>query len=254
MEHITEKPKYLFGLVGKNIDYSFSRAYFSKKFEKENLNQHSYINFDINTIEDFENILSKNPNICGLNVTIPYKEAVIPYLDKIDKKALKIGAVNTIKFTKKGQYIGYNTDWYGFKKALQPYLKKHHKKALILGTGGASKAIAYTLKKSGIKFNYVSRQLSKQAKYSYNTLSESDVNKHTLIINTTPLGTFPNIDEAPKIPYYAITEKHVVFDLVYNPIETKFLKLAKEQRATTLNGMPMLEYQAEKAWKIWNKK
>ena len=254
MEHTTEKPKYLFGLVGKDIDYSFSRVYFSKKFEKESLNQYSYTNFDIATIEDFENVLSKNPNICSLNVTIPYKEAIIPYLDKIDKKALKIGAINTIKITKKGQYIGYNTDWFGFQKTLKPHLKKHHKRALILGTGGASKAVAYTLKKLGIKFQYVSRTISEQAKYSYETLSEADIKKHTLIINTTPLGTFPNIDIAPTIPYNSITNKHLVFDLIYNPIETKFLNLAKQQGAQTLNGLPMLEYQAEKAWKIWNKK
>ena len=254
MDNALENCKHLFGLVGKDIDYSFSRAYFSKKFKTQNLDTHAYINFDLNTIDTFKDIFKENSNISGLNVTIPYKESVLQHLDSIDKKALKIGAVNTIKISKNGELTGYNTDWYGFKRALKPYIKKHHKKALILGTGGASKAIAYTLKKLGIEFNYVSRIVSNKAKYSYETLSEKVIKKHTLIINSTPLGTFPNIDQAPSIPYQAITKDHLVFDLIYNPIETKFLKLSKLQDATTLNGLPMLEYQAEKAWQIWNKK
>lgn len=254
MKNAPEDCKHLFGLVGKNIDYSFSRAYFSKKFETLNLNTHAYINFDLNTIDAFNDIFKNSSNIQGLNVTIPYKESVLQHLDSIDKKALKIGAVNTIKVSKNGKLTGYNTDWYGFKKALKPYLKKQHKNALILGTGGASKAIAYALKKLGIKFNYVSRSVSNKAKFSYKTLSEKDIKKHTLIINSTPLGTFPDIDIAPDISYQAIGKNHLVFDLIYNPIETKFLKLSKSQGATTLNGLPMLEYQAEKAWQIWNKK
>lgn len=254
MDNAAEKYKHQFGLVGKNIDYSFSRAYFSKKFETESLQEHSYVNFDIENIEEFPSIIKSNTNLVGLNVTIPYKEAVIPYLDEINKKAAKIGAINTIKIDKKGKLIGYNTDWFGFQKTLKPHLKKHHKRALILGTGGASKAVAYALKKLGIKFQYVSRTISEQAKYSYQTLSETDIKKHTLIINTTPLGTFPDINITPAIPYNAITDKHLVFDLIYNPIETKFLNLSKQQGAQTLNGLPMLEYQAEKAWKIWNKK
>ena len=254
MDNTTEKPKYQFGLLGKEIDYSFSRAYFSEKFKKENLEQHSYVNFDIKKIDHFLDVIKNNTNLAGLNVTIPYKETVIPYLDKINKKASKIGAVNTIKFNKKKQLIGYNTDWFGFKKALKPYLKKHHKKALILGTGGASKAVAFTLKKLDIKVEYVYRTLSKKAKYSYESLTETIVKKHTIIINTTPVGTFPDIENAPSIPYSGITKKHLVFDLIYNPIETQFLNLSKQQGAQTLNGLPMLAYQAEKSWEIWNKK
>jgi shikimate dehydrogenase len=248
------KAKQLFGLLGKDIDYSFSRAYFSKKFAAENLEDRAYVNFDLNTINDFPNLLKTHPNLKGLNVTIPYKEVILPFLDKIDKKALKIGAVNTIKFTKKGRLKGYNTDWIGFKKALQPHLKPTHTQALILGTGGASKAIAYALKKLGIGYKFVSRTSEKKNSLTYAMLSEKILKKHTLIINSTPLGTFPDTGAKPEIPYNFITPSHLLFDLIYNPEETTFLKLGKAQGATVLNGLPMLEFQAEYAWAIWNKK
>jgi len=242
---------YKFGLIGKHIDYSFSRAYFSDKFEKENL-PYSYVNFDIDRISVFPKLLENNNTLKGMNVTIPYKETVIPYLDKLNKKAKAIGAVNTIKISKKGKLIGYNTDYYGFKKSIAPLLKPHHTKALILGTGGASKAITYALKNLGISYSFVSRTASNVHKFTYATLSEKDILEHTLIINCTPLGTYPKIELSPDIPYHAITKNHVLYDLVYNPAETTFLKRGKAQGAITRNGELMLKLQAEKAWRIWN--
>ena len=177
---------------------------------------------------------------------------MIPYLDKINKKAKAIGAVNTIKITKKGKLVGYNTDCYGFKNTLKPFVKSQHKKALILGTGGASKAVAYTLKEMGITYQYVSRKLTKGIGFSYDTLTENDISEHQIIINCTPLGTFPNIEECPNIPYTAINKNHILFDLIYNPEETKFLNNGKQNKATIINGLNMLRLQAEKAWSIWN--
>jgi len=240
-----------FGLLGKNIEYSFSKGYFKRKFEAEQL-ACTYENFDIDHISIFPKLLQDNSDISGLNVTIPFKEDVIPYLDKLDKKAKKIGAVNSITINSNGQLKGYNTDCYGFKKSIKPHLKKHHKKALILGTGGASKAIAYTLKKQNIKFDYVSRESKPNVKFTYNSLSVDDIKDYKIIINCSPVGTFPNINQCPNIPYDGISNKHLLYDLVYNPEETKFLKLGKKQGAQTLNGIKMLEFQAEKAWRIWN--
>ncbi len=242
------------GLLGKDISYSFSKTYFKKKFENENIKNMSYENFDIENIDLFPSIIKNTKGLKGLNVTIPYKEQVIPFLDKVNKKAKAIGAVNTIRITKTGKLVGYNTDCYGFKKTLKPFIKSHHKKALILGTGGASKAIAYTLDEMGITYQYVSRKLSDGVGFSYETLTEDDISDNQIIINATPLGTFPNIEDCPNIPYHAINEKHILFDLIYNPEETKFLKLGNKNRATTINGFLMLEFQAEKAWSIWNLK
>ena len=241
-----------FGLIGKDIDYSFSRSYFSEKFKNEGL-KHKYVNFDIDTINEFPKIISSTINLKGLNITIPYKEAVIPYLDKLHKTAKKIGAVNTIKLTKKGKLIGYNTDYFGFKKSIEPHLKSHQKKALILGTGGASKAIAYALEKLNIEYKFVSRSANKDNIILYSSLSENDIKTHQIIINCTPLGTYPKTNECPDIPYDAIDKTHLVFDLIYNPEETKFLTIAKIKGATIFNGSKMLELQAEKAWKIWQK-
>lgn len=241
-----------FGLIGKNISYSFSRDYFKNKFKTEKINNATYQNFDIASIAMFETQLKQENNIKGFNVTIPYKESIIPFLNKVNKKAKVIGAVNTIKISKKGKYIGYNTDYYGFKKSLKPLLKTHHKKALILGTGGASKAVAYALKSLGIKYAFVSRSTFKNVKYTYSQLSEKVIHSHQIIINCTPLGTFPEINACPDIPYQAITKTHILFDLIYNPSETKFLKLGKQNNATIINGEQMLKLQAEKAWQIWN--
>jgi shikimate dehydrogenase len=240
------------GLLGKNISYSFSKSYFKSKFTKEKITDTSYENFDIEFIDLFPSIIQNTESLKGMNVTIPYKEEVIPYLDKLNRKAAEIGAVNTIKITKKGKLVGYNTDCYGFKKSIEPHLKPHHKKALILGTGGASKAVAYTLKELGIGFQYVSRKMSNGIDFTYNILTETDIKNNLVIINCTPLGTFPNIEDCPNIPYNGITGKHVLFDLIYNPEETKFLKYGKEKGAITINGLKMLELQAEKAWSIWD--
>ena len=241
-----------FGLIGKNISYSFSESYFKNKFEKGHIMDASYQNFDLESISEFNALINKNNDIAGLNVTIPYKEVIIPYLDRINKTAAKIGAVNTIKITKKGNLKGYNTDYYGFINSLKPMLKKHHKNALILGTGGASKAIAYALKKLKINYIYVSRTKAKD-NLTYNELNEQVINKHLIIVNCTPVGTFPKIQDCPDIPYEFITNKHILFDLIYNPSETLFLKKGKQLGATICNGLIMLELQAEKSWEIWNK-
>jgi len=251
MEHEHEKNR-LFGLIGKNIGYSFSKKYFTDKFEKEELTDCLYENFDLQAISQFPKIIRENPTLKGLNVTIPYKEKIIPFLDKLNKKATKIGAVNCIKITKKGKLKGYNTDYYGFKKSLEPLLQSHHQKALILGTGGASKAIAFALEELGILYTFVSRSKREDA-LDYKFINATTFDNYQLIINCTPIGTHPNIEECPPIPYDFFTEEHIAFDLIYNPEETEFLKRAKAKNAVTKNGHEMLILQAEKGWTIWNK-
>jgi shikimate dehydrogenase len=242
--------KHQFGLVGKNIDYSFSKGYFDEKFQKLNLLDFSYENLDFESIEEFPKYIKQNPTISGLNVTIPYKETIIPYLDKLSKRAAEIRAVNTIKITKSGKLKGFNTDYLGFKKALEPLLDLHHKKALILGTGGASKAVAYALKKLKIPYLYVSRTESVEA-IGYNQINENTFKEFQIIINCSPVGTSPNINSCPGIPYEFFSKNHIAFDLIYNPAETLFLKKAKEQGAIIKNGLEMLTLQAEKSWNIW---
>ncbi len=242
-----------YGLVGKNIDYSFSKTYFTEKFSKDAIFEDcEYQNFDISKIEKFTEIITSNPDLKGFNVTIPYKETVIPYLNKLSKKATKIGAVNVIRFTKKGNLKGYNSDYYGFKKALKPLLQTHHKQALILGTGGAAKAVAFALEELDILFTYVSRE-KKDNTIDYKRINLTTFDNYQIIINCTPLGTSPKTEEYPNIPYEFFTNKHIAFDLIYNPEETLFLKKAKKFGATTKNGMEMLVFQAEKAWEIWNR-
>ncbi|CAM1333670.1 shikimate dehydrogenase family protein [Tenacibaculum aestuariivivum] len=242
-----------YALVGRNISYSFSKGYFTDKFKELALDDTEYINFDIQSITELPLKIKENHQyLKGMNVTIPYKLSVFNYLDKIDKKARKIGAVNTIKITKKGKLKGFNTDVYGFKKSLKPLLKEHHKKALILGTGGASKAVAYVLDKLAIKYLFVSRKPKGKKEISYQDISKHYIENYYLIINCTPLGTHPNINDCPDIPYQFISKKHLLFDLIYNPAETTFLRKGKENKAVIKNGLEMLEQQAEKAWKIWN--
>lgn len=240
-----------FGLIGKNISYSFSKDYFNKKFEKKDL-KFSYENFDLSDLNEFPAILSRHPELVGLNVTIPYKEAIIPYLDNLDKKAEKIGAVNTIKISRDGELTGYNTDYYGFRESLKPHIKNYHKNALILGTGGASKAVAYTFKKLKINFDYVSRNESNQTKFLYSDLTDAIISSYSIIVNCTPVGTYPDLNACPDIPLNSITEKHILYDLIYNPPLTKFLACGEMAGATVINGAEMLKLQAEKAWKIWN--
>lgn len=241
-----------FGLLGKNISYSFSRGYFTKKFQELNLKNHIYVNFDIQKIEDFSAIIKGQENLKGINVTIPYKEEVLKYLDKLDITAKKIGAVNTIKFTKRGNLKGYNSDVVGFENSIKPLLKKHHKKALILGTGGASKAIAFALKKNSIKYKFVSRNPQGKKEISYHHLTDEILQKYMVIINCTPLGTYPDIEKYPNIPFHSLTDKHLLFDLIYNPEVSVFLSKGKEKGATIKNGYEMLELQAEESWRIWN--
>ncbi|SFF44567.1 shikimate dehydrogenase family protein [Flavobacterium xueshanense] len=241
-----------FGLLGRNISYSFSKKYFTDKFNNENFVGCTYENFDIPEITAFPEVIKNISDLKGLNVTIPYKETVIPFLDKLSKKAELIGAVNTIKITKKGKLKGYNTDYYGFKKSLEPLLQPHHKKALILGTGGASKGVAFALDELDITYTFVSRE-AKENGIDYDRINATTFDNYQIIINATPVGTSPNVDAFPLLPYEFFTEKHIAYDLIYNPAETQFLKKAKDQGAQIKNGLDMLIFQAEKAWKIWNK-
>jgi shikimate dehydrogenase len=244
--------KKIFGLLGKNISYSFSKKYFTDKFETDNLDC-EYLNFDLPNIESLPEILDQNIQFLrGFNVTVPYKTAVFKYLDEVDSIAEEIGAVNTVKIIDNFYLKGFNTDIYGFENSLKPLLKIHHKKALILGTGGASKAIKYVLKILEIEFLEVSRQPKNKFQISYDELSESILKNYTIIINCTPLGTYPNIEMCPDIPYDYLSKKHLLYDLTYNPSETKFLQEGKVRGVTIKNGLEMLELQAEKAWNIWN--
>lgn len=242
----------IFGLVGRNIGHSFSKKYFTEKFSAAGAEHNVYQNFDLENIALFPDIIRDNPGLVGLNVTIPYKQAIIPFLDKMSANATQIGAVNTIRITKKGKLKGYNTDWYGFMESLRPLLKPNHKKALILGTGGASKAIAFAFEKLGILHTFVSRSPADGA-IGYDRINATTFDNHQIIVNCTPLGTFPNSDTFPPIPYEFLTSQHIAYDLIYNPEETYFLKRAKENGTITKNGYEMLVLQAERAWKIWNK-
>ncbi len=244
------KTKFIYGLIGKEIDYSFSRNYFNQKFKNEGLVNNLYKNFDCENLAQAIETL-KQKNLKGLNVTIPYKEKIIPYLDNISKEAKDIMAVNTISFNNKGKLIGHNTDCYGFQKSLFENINKKIKNALILGTGGASKAIIHVLKKNSIKYKTVSRK-RKKGDFIYVELDRDILNNFELIINTTPLGTYPNTEKCPDINFEHITKNHILFDLIYNPIKTRFLKNGKIKGAKIVNGYDMLIYQAEKSWSIWN--
>lgn len=240
-----------YGLIGYPLEHSFSGKYFAEKFEKENIQNCEYQLFPIENIQEFVNL--KKQNIAGLNVTIPYKEQVIPYLDELDEHANAIGAVNVIQI-KNGKTKGYNSDYYGFKDSLLDFLPKDfNSKALVLGTGGASKAIKQVLVDLSISFNIVSRKDGFDFTYAeLNERPEILADFH-LIINTTPLGTYPKVEEKPNLPYQAITKNHFIYDLVYNPSETAFMKAGASQGANTINGLEMLIGQAEKSWEIWNR-
>ena len=243
------------GLIGYPLTHSFSVKYFAEKFDKEGIEGYSYENFEIPRIEDFPDVIKNNPEVVGLNVTIPFKEQIIPYLDELDEEAKEIGAVNTIKVirTEDGVKLkGYNTDIYGFRETLKPLLKMHHYKALILGTGGAAKAVEYVLKKIGLSILYVSRNPKSDKERSYNDLNEFAVKDFPVIINSTPLGMHPKVDLCPALPYEHLSEDNLLYDLIYNPSETLFLRKGVEQGAIVKNGLGMLKLQAEKAWEIWN--
>lgn len=244
-----------FGLIGYPLGHSFSVSFFSEKFAKEKI-EASYRNFPLERISEFEHLIRDEPNLYGLNVTVPYKQAIIPYLDALSKTARDIQAVNTICFCRRDErkaLTGHNTDVIGFERSLKPRLRKHHRSALILGTGGSSRAVAYVLKGLGISHTLVSRE-DGEGKISYESLSADMVSGHPLIINCTPMGMHPAIDSCPDIPYGAITADHLLFDLIYNPDKTLFLAKGEAQGAETMNGYEMLIYQAEASWEIWNRK
>lgn len=239
------------GLIGRNISYSFSRTYFQEKFSKEEYENIQYINFDVKDLMNIKEVL-QDTNLIGCNVTIPYKEEIIPFLDELDFHAKSIGAVNTIS-KNKGKLVGSNTDWIGFKESLIPLLTNRSTiKALVLGTGGAAKAIIYALKQLNIPFVQVSR-MPNNNQLNYTDIDKEILEKYHLIINCTPIGTFPNIDECPEIPYHFITKNHICYDLIYNPEKTLFLQKAQQNEAVIINGYQMLVNQAEESWKIWSK-
>lgn len=241
-----------YGLIGFPLVHSFSRYFFTEKFRKENINA-QYLNFELPDIGDLWEMIAEQPDLEGFNVTIPYKEQIIGYLDKISDEAREIGAVNTVKIVPglDGPILcGYNTDAEGFSEAIKPILRNDVKAAIILGTGGASKAVAFALRKAGIDPLTVSRTKNKSS-FTYNELTPEIICQRPLIVNTTPLGTYPDVDTCPDIPYHALTPLNICFDLVYNPAETLFLKKAAEHGAVTKNGLDMLYKQAEASWRIW---
>ena len=245
-----------YGLIGYPLKHSFSIGYFNEKFQSENIDA-EYVNFEIPRIEDFMEVVEENPNLRGLNVTIPYKEQVIPYLDELDKDTAKIGAVNVIKIIPQGKgdvkLVGYNSDIIGFTRSIEPLLQSHHVKALILGTGGASKAVFHGLANLGIEATFVSRTKKSNDILTYQELTPEIMQEHTVIVNTTPLGMYPNVDACPDIPYDQLTPNHLLYDLLYNPHETLFMKKGMERGATVKNGLEMLLLQAFVSWEIWNK-
>jgi shikimate dehydrogenase len=256
-------PRSIFGLLGERLDYSFSRAYFSEKFESLKLTDHEYRNFEIPTAgelvsfresitynNDSRTTKGKNEIYRGLNVTIPYKEAIIKVLDDISPEAKLMGAVNTIVIDD-NTWTGHNTDAYGFAKSLVPFLP-FRKSALILGTGGASKAIAYVLESMQIPYLKVSRRPTGEHEISYDSIDKEVLSQVSLIVNTTPVGTHPHIDQSPALPYQLLGKEHVLYDLVYNPAQTLFMKLGLRQGAQVTNGYQMLVHQAERAWELWN--
>ena len=244
-----------YGLVGYPLKHSFSIGYFNEKFSSEKI-EAEYINFEIPDINNFPEIIQANPNLHGLNVTIPYKEKVIPYLDELDKQTAAIGAVNVIKIIRnkggKPKLIGYNSDIIGFTQSIQPLLQSHHKKALILGTGGASKAVFHGLKNLGIEAKFVSRT-ARFGMLTYEELNAEIIKEYTVIVNSTPVGMYPKVDACPDIPYEAITSEHLLYDLLYNPNITLFMKKGEAKGAVTKNGLEMLLLQAFAAWEIWQK-
>lgn len=243
-----------YGLIGYPLTHSFSKRFFTEKFETENI-ESSYDNFEIDSIQKFPEIIRNNPELIGLNVTIPYKEQVIPFLSDMNDSAQEIGAVNTVKITRTstGVYLkGFNTDTFGFENSIKPLLKEYHKKALILGTGGASKALKFVLNKLGIEFISASIEELKDNEIRYDEVDEKMMAERLLIINATPLGTYPKTESFPAIPYEFITEKHLLFDLVYNPEVTQFMAKGKARGATVKNGYEMLLGQALRSYEIWN--
>ena len=244
-----------YGLIGYPLGHSFSVGYFNEKFSNEHINA-KYINFEIPSIEDFAEVIESNPELRGLNVTIPYKEQVIPYLDSLSPEANAIGAVNVIRITRKGDKThlkGFNSDVIGFTRSIEPLLERHHKKALILGTGGASKAVDYGLRSLGIETKFVSRT-KRPGFFTYEEITPEIIKDYNIIVNCTPLGMYPNTDVCPTLPYEAMDSHNLLYDLLYNPDETLFMQKGKEHGAITKNGLEMLLLQAFACWEFWNGK
>jgi len=242
-----------FGIIGKKLSHSFSKIYFEKKFRELNLSDHTYRNFEIATVSGFDELVAIYPQLRGLNVTNPYKEEIIPFLDGLSEEAKEIGAVNCIRIENK-KFYGYNTDVYGFSQSIKPFLDPNHSRALVLGTGGASKAVAFALKRIGVEVYFVTSSQQKKVlnTFFYSELNDIIMNAFKLIVNTTPLGMFPDNESFPPIPYQFISDKHLCYDLVYNPEQTEFLRRSKDRGAIVVNGLSMLHLQAEKSWEIWN--
>ncbi len=241
-----------YGLIGKTLSHSFSKKYFTEKFLSEGLTDHRYDLFELESIEEVRE-LAKKPDLLGFNVTIPYKESIIPYLSKVEEKARNIGAVNVVKLVS-GKMEGYNSDYYGFKESLVSWLpeSRNNLKAIILGTGGASKAVSTALDDLQIPYIRVSRKRGEKDILKYDQVSRSVLNEYKIIINTTPVGMSPRVEFKPQLPYECITGAHFLYDLVYNPLETEFLKQGKSRGAQIKNGLEMLHLQAEKSWLIWH--
>lgn len=241
----------IYGLIGFPLGHSFSQRYFNDKFEREGIDAR-YLNFEIKDIESLPSFLTQTNGLHGFNVTIPHKQAIIPYLSYLEGDAAKIGAVNVVKVLIDGTLIGYNSDVYGFIESLKPLLAKgRHSHALVLGVGGAARAVCFGLEKLGLKVDRVSRR-KEAGEMTYKEVSSDTIRRHTVIVNTTPLGMHPNQETCPDIPYEAVTADHVCFDLVYNPLDTLFMKRCAAQGATVSNGLKMLHLQADRAWQIWN--
>ena len=236
-----------YGLIGKSLQHSFSKNFFAKYFEQHGIDA-VYENIELASIDSFNSV---KENFEGFNVTIPYKESIIPFLDELDSVAAEIGAVNTIKRSN-GKWIGYNTDAYGFAQSIKPFLTNRHERAMIIGTGGAAKAVAYSLENLGIDVLYITRNPQEDFQFGYDEVNEQMISVCKLIVNCTPLGTHPNVNEAPNIDLSGLTEEHLVVDLIYNPAKTLFLTKAEEKGASIMNGLSMLELQALKSYEIWS--
>jgi shikimate dehydrogenase len=241
----------LYGLIGYPLSHSFSKKYFEEKFEKEGIKDCRFENFPIQSIDQLPALLKEHPSLKGLAVTIPHKQTVIPFLHHTQGIPAGLHACNCIRI-KDGQLFGFNTDYIGFERSFSPLLQPHHTKALVLGNGGATAAVIFVLKKLGISYKIISRSIHHDSDYTYSQLTEEIINAHTIIINTTPLGMYPNTETSPDIPYAFITSQHFLYDLVYNPATTLFLKKGVEKGATVKNGADMLALQAEENWRIWN--
>lgn len=238
-----------FGLFGKSLKHSFSQKYFTQKFESEGIRA----TYDLIELDEIDSVKKYfNSDYKGFNVTMPYKTQIIPFLDELSDEARIIGAVNTVA-NENGKWIGYNTDVFGFQQMIKPFFESHHERALVIGTGGASKAVAYVLENLGVKVIFLSRTPRDSNQFGYQDLNENMIKFNGIIVNASPIGMFPNEEQFIDLPYEALSNRHLVVDLIYNPQETLFLKKAKEQGAKVLNGLTMLHQQAEKAWKIWNK-